>query len=85
MKKVFILALVIILFAACATNVPFRITKTPEGVTDQKRNQDDQECHTYSQVQGPMLFGLGYLMIQAKAASRYKECMTARGYLVEEM
>ncbi len=82
MKKVFILVPVIFLFS-CAVNVPFQITKSPEGTTDQQRLQDDQECREYSKESPRRMGGLGPLMAKSVAADRYKECMTARGYTVE--
>ncbi len=81
MKKLFVLIPVIFLFS-CAVNVPFQITKMPEGTTDQQRLQDDRECRANSK-KSPRLFGLGPLMAKSVAGDRYKECMTARGYSVE--
>ncbi len=82
MKKAFVLIHVIFLFS-CAVNVPFQITKMPEGTTDQQRLQDDQECRDYSKESPRRMGGLGPLMAKSVASERYKKCMTARGYTVE--
>jgi hypothetical protein len=82
MRNAFVLMSVIFLFS-CAVNVPFQITKSPEGTTDQQRLQDDQECREYSKESPRRLGGLGPLVAKSVASERYKECMTARGYTVE--
>ncbi|MBI3793626.1 MAG: hypothetical protein HY280_02725 [Nitrospinae bacterium] len=81
MKKVFILASVIFL-SACAVNVPFQITKSPEGTTDDKRYQDDRECHALSQKRAGAS-SISGIKAKLTEAHNYKKCMTARGYTVE--
>jgi hypothetical protein len=81
MAKIILLCLVMAL-SACGT-VQYKTTRVPFDRSVERQQLDNLECGQLSNVNGPWLLGIGTLIYRNMAASRFEDCMTSRGYMVE--
>lgn len=71
-----------LIFGGCGT-VHVNVLKYPPNRSETQRQLDNIECHNYSKVSGPLLFGIGYLIYRNQAKKRFCDCMESRGYVME--
>lgn len=85
--KIIILMLSLSFLIGCS-GPRFLIKGAPAGKTSEQQSLDNLECSNYSQTQGPpvplLFYVFSYAVVYDSAAKKYNECMTARGYQVEQ-
>jgi hypothetical protein len=69
-------------FSGCGT-VQVNVLQYPENRSETQKQLDNIECHNYSKVSGPLLFGFGYLIYRNQAKKRFCDCMESRGYVMD--